>query len=242
MSTYTRPFIEPLKFRDESGTVIDYGRRWADLEGPPESMYSVVEHPERFAPLHTVAAAVVAHLVENYDVDVEEGYSVLSGHRHAPGAEYVTRAVRLTPRSAFAAPVTLAWTNDPAIRVYAGALFETSSPSCSCEACDERWNECADRLEEQVFSITAGGLPEHVSEPKRPKWSFEWGKGLVQGMGQTISYRLRGLDGESEESGQTRAESVPAEMLESAQITLRAVHLASPTHAWMPWPKKPRRT
>lgn len=242
MSIYTRPFIEALKFRDESGMVIDYGNRWANLDGPPDDMYSVIDHPERFAPLQTVAAAVVDYLTENYDVDVEEGYHLLAGYPHAPDIENIARVVRLTPRSEYAAPITFVWTTDPAIRIYAGVLFDASYPSCSCIACDERWNECADELEEQTFSIVAGGLSEEISEPKRPKWSFEWGKGFVQGMGQTISYRLRGRDGESEQSGQTRAEDTPAEILKSAQATLRAVHAVSSTREWMPWDEKQHRS
>lgn len=237
---YTRPFIEALEFRDESGLVIDYGNRWANLDGPPENMYSAIDHPERFAPLHTVAAAVVDYLIENYDVDVEEGHHLLAGYPHAPDTENVARAVWLTPRSEYAASITFVWTTDPGIRIYAGVLFDAVYPSCSCNACDERWNECADELEDQTFSIVEGGLSEHISGPKRPKWSFEWGKGFIQGMGQTISYRLRRRDGESEQGGRTRAESVPAEILESAQTKLLAVHAASPTHGWIPWQDKPQ--
>lgn len=240
MSTYTRPFIEALEFRDATGTVIDYGNRWTDLDGPPEDTYSVIDHPERFAPLHTVATAVVEYLIENYDVDVEEGSHLLTERLHDP--EDVTRAVRLTPRSEYATPITFVWASDPAIRIYAGVFFDAVYPSCSCNACDERWNESAGALEEETFSIVEGGLSEDVSEPRRPKWSFDRGTGLVQGMGQTISFRLRGRDGDSEQSSQSRAENVPAATLESAQATLHAVHEASPTHGWLPWPEKQQRS
>lgn len=235
MNAYARPFIEPLEFRDDSGAVIDYGNRWDILEGPPDDTYSVLHHPERFAPLHTVATAVVEYLIGNHGVDVDEGYQVLAGHLHTPGPEYVTRAVRLTPRTAYGAPITVVWTTDPAIRIYAGALFDTVYPSCSCDACDERWNECADELEETTFAIVAGGLAEHISGPKRPTLRFEPGMGFVQGMGHTVSYRLRSRDGKSVESGRTRAERVPDGILASARTTLHAVHSANPTHDWTPW-------
>ena len=46
--------------------VIEYGNRWASRGGtPPEDSYSVDEHPERFAPLHTVAAALIDYLVDD---------------------------------------------------------------------------------------------------------------------------------------------------------------------------------
>lgn len=36
---------------------------------PPEDTYSVDTHPERFAPPHTVAEALIGHLRETYDVE-----------------------------------------------------------------------------------------------------------------------------------------------------------------------------
>ncbi|WP_025133002.1 DUF6226 family protein [Leucobacter sp. PH1c] len=242
MRTYTRPPIETLEFRDGSGAVINYGNRWAGLDGPPEDTYSVIHDPERFAPLHTVATAVVEYLIAHTDIDVEEGSHLLAGVLHAPDTEHVVRAVRLTPRSEHAAALTFVWTRDPAIHIHAGVLFSATYPSCACDACDERWDECADQLEEQVFSIVAGGLFEDISAPTRPTWRFEWGRGLVQGMGQTVSYRLRERDGESEQSGQTRAEHVPAAMLQSAHATLQGVHAASPTRDWLSWQEKPRQS
>ena len=87
MTEYSRPDVEPVVFRDDSGCVINYGSRW-DAQGgsPPEDSYEVVTHPERFAPLHTVATALIDHLVTTYDVTVEEGYSVTVDLLHALAA------------------------------------------------------------------------------------------------------------------------------------------------------------
>ena len=106
MSEYTRPQIESVEFRDDDGNVIEYGNRWASRGGtPPEDSYSVDEHPERFAPLHTVAAALIDYLVSNYEVDVEEGRHVTDGLLPAPTVEETVRAERLTPREQACAPL-----------------------------------------------------------------------------------------------------------------------------------------
>lgn len=238
MAAYERPYIEPVEFRDDAGRVIDYGNRWTSLGGPPDESYSVDDHPERFAPLHTVAEALLEHLVTAYEVDVDEGPHVIADLLHPPAVTDIVRAVRLTPKDDASAPLVLVLTGYPGVRLYAGALFTTAYPSCGCNACDERWDAVADELEWQTLSIVGGGFAEEVSEPRRPRWSL--GRhGLVQGMGQTVSYRLRALDGTSEQSGQSRAESVPAPVLEQAQARLGLVAAANPAGSWRPWP--PRR-
>ncbi|WP_182142507.1 MULTISPECIES: DUF6226 family protein [Actinomycetes] len=242
MSEYTRPQIESVEFRDDDGNVIEYGNRWASRGGtPPEDSYSVDEHPERFAPLHTVAAALIDYLVSNYEVDVEEGRHVTDGLLHAPTVEETVRAVRLTPREQACAPLVFVLTNYPAVRLHAGALFREFYPSCGCKACDERWDDVADELEWQVFAIVGGGFTEEVSEPRRAKWSYDRGHGFVKGMGQTVSHRLRALDGGHQRGGQSRAEDVPAELLKTARATLDAVAAVSADGNWLPWPPKASR-
>ncbi len=197
------------------------------------------DHPERFAPLHAVAAALIDYLVGHYDVEVDEGHHVMADVLHAPTAEETVRAVRLTPRSDVCAPLVFMLTSYPALRVHAGAFFTEFYPSCGCNACDERWDDVADELEWQVFAIVGGGFGEEVSEPRRAKWSYDRGRGLVQGMGQTVSYRLRALDGGSQRSGQSRAEDVPPEVLARARATLDSVAAASAEGNWLPWPATP---
>lgn len=238
MREYTRPYVEPVEFRDDEGNVIDYGNRWAGLGTPPEDSYSVVDHPERFAPLHAVAEALIDYLVSRYEVDVEEGHHVTVDVQHAPTAKETVRAVRLTPRNDACAPLVFVLTNHPAVRLHAGTLFRTVYPSCGCNACDEKWDDAAEELEWQTFAIVGGGFAEEVSEPRRAKWTYDRGRGLVKGMGQTVSYRLRSLDGGSDRSGQSRAEDVPPALLESARIKLDAVAAVSPDGNWQSWPPR----
>ncbi len=146
--------------------------------------------------------------------------------------------MRLTPRGDACAPLVFVLTSYPALRVHAGTLFREFCPSCGCNACDERWDDVADELEWQVFAIVGGGFGEEVSEPRRAKWSYDRGHGLVKGMGQTASYRLRALDGGHQRGGQSRAEDVPPELLKSARATLDMVDSVSADGNWLPWPPK----
>ena len=95
VSSYTRPSIDTPVFRDVGGQVIDYGNRWSG--SPPEDTYSVDTHPERFAPVHTVADALIDHLRDTYDVVVEEGEEMAADLLH-PAFHDVVRAVRIRPR------------------------------------------------------------------------------------------------------------------------------------------------
>lgn len=237
MGMYARPQIEDVEYRDASGQVINFGNRWASrgAAGPPEDSYSVDEHTDRFAALHVIAEALISHLIEMYDVIVEDTIDVVADLPYGPRADETVRAVRLTPRDQTCAPLTLALTTYPSVHLHAGVLFSTSYPSCDCNACDETWQAAADELEWQVFAITGGGLSEAVSEPRRPKWSFSFRGGLVQGMGQTVSHRLQAIDGSTGVSGESRADAVPPALLASAQSTLAALASATRGENWQPW-------
>lgn len=242
MHDYVRPSIAQQRFRDAAGNVIEYGRHWADRGGtPPEDRYSVVSHPERFAPLHTVAAAMIEYLASRYDVDVTEGLAATEGILHPPAPLETVRAVRLTPRGDACAPLTIVLTGFPGVCLFAGVLFDARFPTCGCDACDEVWEPLADELEWQAFAIVGGGLTEDVSEPRRSSWSYDRGHGFVQGMGQTVSFQLRALDGSASISGQSRAEDVPRPMLDHARARLDAVAAASASGSWLAWPRRAER-
>ena len=72
---------------------------------PPDDTYSVDTHPERFAPVHIVAEALIAYLRENYDVAVEEGEAVAGDLLH-PVYHDVVRAARLRPNDSACASLT----------------------------------------------------------------------------------------------------------------------------------------
>lgn len=241
VSNYVRPHIEVREFRDASGAVVEYGNRWADRGGsPPEDSYSVESNLERFAPLHTVAEALIEHLVTTYDVTLTEGPEVVAGLREPiPPEQAVVRAVRLEPARGGAAPLTLLLTAYPLVRVEAGVLGSFVYPSCGCDACDETWESAASEMEWQVFAIVGGGYTETIGKPHRPRIRFERGMGLVRGMGQTVSTRLEAVDGSQMIGGESRAQDIPAEQLVEAQERLTSLAAASVDGNWLPWSRRP---
>lgn len=212
MSSYTRPAIDAPVFRDADGQVIDYGNRWSG--SPPEDTYSVDTHPERFAPIHTVADALIAHLRDSYDVDVDEGSEVASDLRH-PTYHDVVRAVRIRPNDPTCASLTVVFTAYPGVYVHAGLLNDFHYPVCGCDACDSNWQAEADELERQVLAVVAGRYRETVER-----------RGLDPWIGHAFTYP----DGSS--SGGSREQGASRERLEAAASILRRL-----PEGWSAWPR-----
>ena len=236
MSDFQRPQIIQAEYRDDDGTAIPYGNKWSWHDGPPDDSYSVTDHPERFAPLHTVAETLIEYFITNFDVAVEEGYHVTDNLPNAPKADEVLRAVRITPKSESGASLVFVLTNHPSVRLFGGEFFTGYYPSCGCNACDEEWASSAEQLEADALSITSGGLSEQVGEPKRPKMSFDRGGGITIGMGQTVSYTLTSYAGG--QGAEMRAKDIPVAMLDEARNKINALAAVSPDGNWLAWPLK----
>ena len=212
VTSYQRPSIDVTVFRDAAGEVIDYGDRWGG-EMPPEDTYSVDTHPERFAPIHAVADALIAHLRAAYDVDVDEGDEVAADLLHA--AREVKRAVRIRPRDAASASLTFVFTDYPGVFVHAGLLHDFHFPVCGCDACDSTWEAEADELERRVLAVVGGHYREHV------------GPGFHPWVGHSITFP----DGSA--SGQSPGRELPADRVRAAARALRQL-----PDGWAPWPLK----
>lgn len=206
LTGYVRPAVrEPVL--DVDGRAVRYGDRWPD--GPPAEAYGVVSHPERFAPLHDVADALVRHLAARYDVDVTDDPSC-AGDVRVPLPEAV-RAVRLVPRRATSAALTVVWTAFPGVVLHAGLLQDFPFPVCGCDACDEPWDHLVDDLEWHVGVVVGGGYRE---------WATPSGTG----------HALRGDDRSG--GGSTRA----LDRAERRQAREARERLAAVPDGWAAWP------
>lgn len=166
---FVRPYVRTEVFRDASGEIIDYGDRWHGEEGP-EDNYEVVSHPERFQPIHDVAAALIKHLSDSYEVQVSSELDPLR-----PGNDRITghkpmRIVRLSPIDTSSAPLTFVFWPFPSLTLQAGAMADFSYPSCGCDHCDEEANWNIEELERIVAAVVDGRLRETLSTEK-PPWS-----------------------------------------------------------------------
>lgn len=164
MSSYIRPHVDEPVFVDASGAVIDYGHRWNGM--PPEDTYSVESNLERFAPLHAVADALIDHLRDTYDVDMDEGPEVAADLMHGPVE--ALRAVRVRPRDPACAALSFVFSAYPGVTMHAGLLHDFHFPDCGCDACDCTWDGEAGNLEKQVFAVVEGRYREVIEGGLRP--------------------------------------------------------------------------
>lgn len=213
MSAYVRPSIESRVFVDADGEVIDYGHRWPD--SPPTEAYSVTTQPERYAPLHTVAAALIEHLRDTYDVEIEEGDHLVADLLAAPSWD-VPRAVRVSPRDPACAPLTFVFTAFPGLLLHAGLLRDFPFPLCGCDACDTTWQREADDLEKLVLAVVDGNYSESVE--RRDGEPAAW-------------YQVRYPSGSS--GGSSSATTIEPDRLAAAERVLDQL-----PSGWAAWPRR----
>lgn len=210
---YVRPPLPARVHRTPEGDPVSpRGDRWG-AEGPPEDAYGAVSHPERFAGLHLVAAALVEHLVSVYDVDAETDLSCAADLLWRP--DDVVAATRLTPRRPDAAPLTIVLTGFPGVVVHAGVLMDMPFPVCGCDACDETAESEAERLEQFVPAVAAGAFAEHYPVGSRRWYQSAW----------------PAADGSGESSGGSEPATDSPDRLRQAEDRLAAL-----PGGWRPWP------
>jgi hypothetical protein len=210
--TYVRPDVPAPVFRDADGSVIAYGERWG-ADSPPGDSYSVTSHLERFAPLHEVAAALIGHLEDTYDVVVTEDVQFASDIHHVRND--VLRAVRITPNHPDAARLTFVFTSFPSVIMHAGLLQDFLYPICGCDACDETWDRTANELEWQTFAVVAGNYEERI----------------VPGADLEVTMSLAAADETARIGSQSMRVDFPAGSVDLAEVRLR--ELGGP---WVAWP------
>lgn len=211
MREYQRPTLPVVTFSDEKGDPIEYGSRWG--AHPPEESYSRVTNPERFAPIHSVADALIRWLERTFDVAAEVHEAVSGDLLRAP--EDPLRAVRLTPNAGLAAPLTFVFTSFPGVELHAGALHDFRFPVCGCDGCDIDIISLTEDLEWTVHTVVSGGYSERVQS-----WPTRW-----------VQYRLN-EPGITTRSGRTRVQDLPKHRAKMGRRTLPR------SGQWEPWPTR----
>lgn len=159
----------PAACFDDDAQPIASGARWG-AAGAPEGAHQAVTDASRYAPLHDVADALVAHLLLAYECECEEDAA----------AEHELRAVLL--RSApGTASIRIAWTDFPGVRAHLGRAVEAAAPICGCDACDESLVAVAESLRDVVLTTAEGGLVERRAASGELAHRFEppYGSGLT---------------------------------------------------------------
>jgi hypothetical protein len=130
---------------------------------PLPEEYSRVTNPERFAPLHDRALALITRLQADYDVERRDGYGLDPELEVRP---LVRETVTLAPRNAVGAPLAVAFTDFPGLAIRFGRLSVEWFPPCGCDACGGDADLEYDRLEWMVEQLAAGRFRESISKHK----------------------------------------------------------------------------
>ncbi|HQR80317.1 MAG TPA: DUF6226 family protein [Actinomycetota bacterium] len=131
------------RYLDEQGEPIPYGHRWG-AQPPPEKMYSVVRHPQRFVPVVDLARTLIDYLSEHYQVNIIRD-----------------EEIALEPVAGAALRFQLEEGGEvTGVRIEAGLLAEELFPTCSCDACDDDVPQLLDDLEDFVFAVVQGDFAE----------------------------------------------------------------------------------
>jgi uncharacterized protein DUF6226 len=185
--------------------------RWGP-EGPPNEAYSRVTNPERYAPLHDIASALLDRLESEFDVESATGYGL---DAELENQELARPSRRLRPRAPGAASIVIAFTAFPGVAARFGAWHTEGFPDCGCDACDESVGEAVQRLEQIVLAVTTGGFRESL---RRSRIGDGW-----------LSHELVTPDG-GRRSGEGRIDRARAkEMLAASDGS---------SFDWRPWPAK----
>ena len=144
--------------------------RWGP-GGPPPDAYSRVTNPERFRPLHDFALTLLEQLHTSFDADRVDGHGF---GRDLEVGDLARPSVRLVPRDSKAAPLAVAFTTFPGLRVRAGRWFTTVFPGCGCDACDETAEDETIRLAEMIDEVVAGRFREGIAMPPIEECWQEW--------------------------------------------------------------------
>ncbi|MYE40513.1 MAG: hypothetical protein F4X27_09860 [Chloroflexi bacterium] len=174
-------------------------------QGPAEPLddaYSQFTNPERFKSLHQWALETVARLQSEYDVTLEQGFGLDDELELLPLS---SPTVRMTPLQESCAPVTIAFTDPPGLKVRVGRWVTDVFPSCHCDACDEMPEEEFERLTELLDDVVAGRFRESMHWQRDGSgWSSQefWNEdGIRTRSGGSLTSRVetaRILDGKAE--------------------------------------------
>lgn len=138
-------------------------------DGPSERAYGHVTDSGQYLVLHEVAADLLDKLVTKYQVAHEVTQDeALGGHGE--------RVERLVPAGG-GAPLTVAFTGFPGLRVRFGKWFVESFPNCGCDACDEQPEDVAHDFVGQVEALVAGAFTEQLRRLPRPMLTYSFRPG-----------------------------------------------------------------
>ena len=114
--------------------------------------------------LHDAADALLDELTERYMVERRESKEMCGPD------EALVRTVRLIPHTPAAAPLAIAFTGLPGLRVRLGRWWTETVPECACPDCAEDAGHLVDDLRTRATALIEGGLWERVRRGVTGSW------------------------------------------------------------------------
>ncbi len=133
--------------------------RWG-AAGPPLEAYSRVTNPERFASLHDSAAGLLHGLEREFETEHREAYGLDPELEN--DCNLSRPSIALLPCDVGAAPLIIAFSDFPGLRVRFGRWYVVAFPTCGCDACDETAESETERLRSLIDNMTAGRFREAI--------------------------------------------------------------------------------
>ena len=189
-------------------------------QSPTDAAYGRVTNAERFLPLHTAMLEIIGHLDNDFEVECTEGYGL--DEELERGLTLARPDVKLTPADPDAAPVVIAFTTFPGLRIRFGRWYTEPFPDCGCDACDESAECEIERLSGVVDDVTAGRFREAVKIPIISFMGSGWLETRLWSLDETrssISSRSR-----------SRVDGVRAREMAGGRRRLNL--------DWKPWPRR----
>jgi hypothetical protein len=133
--------------------------RWG-ADGPPLEAYSRVTNPQRFASLHDVMAELLDRLQREFETERRAAYGL--DPELEQGCNLSRPSIALLPRHIGAAPLVVAFSDFPGLRVRFGRWYVVAFPTCGCDACDETVEREIERLRSLIDNMIAGQFREAI--------------------------------------------------------------------------------
>jgi hypothetical protein len=131
---------------------------------PDADAYSRVSNPERFQPLVDFVITRFAELIRTFDVTHSESFDVMQADQLQPFVP-LRPPITLTPSSAKAAPLAVAFTRFPGVFMRCGYWRIEPFPHCGCDACQESAPDEIERFSRIVDAVVAGRFHETARKP-----------------------------------------------------------------------------
>ena len=188
-----------------------------------EDAYSQATNEVRLLPLHTAMLEIIYRLENDFDLERTEGYGL--DEELERDMNLARPDVRLTPTAPEAAPIVVAFSTFPGLRVRFGRWYIEHFQGCARDACDESVEGEIERLNNMVDDVISGRFREVIMIPAESHGGSGWREARLWSTDETES-STRTRSTSRVDGGHARETTGDRDRMELN---------------WRPWPRRCRR-